>query len=220
MSNVLQDRQNQLWMQTQDSDGPHKAAIITPGAPMKPLRCQWQPQVRTGIDPKTGKPYNWDNLYVYQSTQITDERFVLDIIHRFATPGDYAAANCFEFEMQQVIGGYLYNGGMQARFDAKEWFGFNFGAKTWNALSVQILPGDFDTPTTNLSHITIEYLRVEGFLEFLNLTVNNASHALTYKDAAVVTNDKPYLNYAWQLDSRGKGVPINCELWGYDINTF
>lgn len=220
MSNVLQDRQNQPWLQTQDSDGAHLAAKIIPGTPMHPLICQWKPQIRTGIDPKTNKPYNWDNLYMYQTTQIAEDHFVLDILHRYATPGDYAAANCFEFELQQVIGGYLYNGGIQARFDAKEWFGFGFGAKSWNSLGVQLVAGDFDQPATNLSHITAEYLRVEGFLEFLNLTVNGVGHALTYKDAAVATGEKPYLNYAWQQDSRGKGVPINCELWGYNVSTF
>ena len=209
MPTVLQDCQTKPWLQTDDSQGQNKPATITPG---NPLTCSWTPAKRP-----QGQP--WNNLYVYQKGSIgaQDSEFALDLAVSYDTAQDLKNCNCFEFEMQQVIGGYLYNGGWQARFDSNFWWTYNFGAKDWIKSAIPINSGDFTA--SKPTHISAQYQRIQGGLKYLTLAVNGMCNQVSFEDAAVPQAGN-YLSYAWQLDSRGQGAPINVELSAYNVFTF
>lgn len=208
MANVLLDRQNQSWIQQGDSQGAHNDALLNCGTP---LWCSWTPVARP-------QGQFWDNLYVYQTSQIQDSNIQLDIAVRFRTAQDLANTYCFEFECHQVVDNHVFNGGWQARFDDGHWWAYKYGNPgKWMPTGIAINAGDF-TPSQP-TNIIAQYQRVQGGLNFLTLTVNGMCNQVNYTDPAFQKSGANKLNWAFQLDSRGRGAPINIDLLAYNVYT-
>ena len=203
---IIQNAQAQPWLQTQDSPGTHDAAALNPGPT---LWCLWTPAVRTSG--------NWDNLYVYQTSQITDQNVTLDMAVTFRTQQDLTNCNCWEIDLDKILNNQRWDGGWQARFDDGHWWLFDVQAGAWVPSGIPIRPGDFISgqPT----RITCQYNLSSAGTRFISLAVQGQYNAVNITKPQKPKTASNHLNWAWQLDSRGHGAPINIALESYQVFT-
>lgn len=77
----------------------------------------------------------WADAYFYKTlgADASKHNFIFEQSFLFPTPTDSAASNCVELDIQQVIGGNVYNGGWQFDFTENSLRVWNRSGKTWVA---------------------------------------------------------------------------------------
>jgi hypothetical protein len=122
----------------------------------------------------------------------------------FIPVGMQDAPQAFEFECQQILGGYVYNFGWQANYVSNEWRTFNYGAKAWESAS--ILQPHFTAGVWH--HIVAEYHSntVDHFAIFDALTVDGVRFTVNVQHPAFFSGSNNQFTSAVQLDSNGKAA--------------
>lgn len=109
-----------------------------------------------------------------------------------------------EFEIQPVIGGYLYNGGVQCDQHSHLWRVFEKTAVDhgmWVATTVacNLSPGEWH-------FIEAKYHRANTEMYFDSLTVDQTTYPLGIHFLAVADATNDYLSSAFQLDDPSSGI--------------
>jgi hypothetical protein len=125
----------------------------------------------------------------------------------FIPVGMQDAPQAFEFECQQILGGYVYNFGWQANYVSDEWRTFNYGAKAW--VSASILQQHFTAGVWH--HIVAEYHNdaVNHVAYFDALTVDGIRFTVNAQHPAFFSGSNNQFTNAVQLDSNGKALPYS-----------
>jgi len=171
--------------------------------------------------PATRQSGAWDNLYLHQNSTIADSNITLNMLPLYRTSQDLTNCNCWEFEIDKQLSGLWYDGGWQARFDDGHWWYFNPSLGTngeWVPSGIPIRIGDF--VPGQFTHISAQYQVVTGGLKFLTLAVQGQCNQVGWTSPTRQRGGADHLNWAFQLDSRGKGAPINIALAAYNVFTF
>jgi hypothetical protein len=186
--------------------GPAAGATFTPG-----VASPSEDGVATQFSIAPTAPYS--NAYFYQEhTPVTSQ--INALIYEFDVyipQGMENASEGFEFECQQIIGGWVYNFGWQAYYTGKMWRIFDYGLKRWDSTNVPF-PGF--TPGT-WHHIVAEYhndltthtvfhdaLTVDGTRYTVNLTHNayNAGGRDQFTNAVQLDSNKTATPYSVYVD--------------------
>lgn len=131
----------------------------------------------------------------------------------FPTAQDIAAHQAFEFELQQNVGGHIYNMAWQRR-PKDFWYSFNYSTSSWESSGIpvgQLIPGQWiDVAASFLrggdATLTHLALRVDGLTTQVNITRE-----------ATARVESDYLNAAFQLDGNSITAPYEMMLLNMGI---
>lgn len=189
------------WTQEGDSQGSHGPCTVTPGTPTAPMHITFTPAQRPQGE-------NWDNAYIlhrnaYQGA--TQFAYVTSIT--FPTAADIANCEAYEQDFQINDGQHIYNWGWQFLFGTGLRIWNRGGSVKWNSVG---LPFTF---TPGVPVPLIMTFAISGpSVVYLNASINGISTPLNIAYRAVAEKQSPYMNNAIQLDSKGKGAPIQLNL--------
>lgn len=129
----------------------------------------------------------------------TEFRYALDVM--FPAASDIAACQALEFEMQQSVGGKMFNMAWQLDFHSKTCRPFNYAASAWEPSSI---PVPFFTPGAVVSLVST-FSRKDGAGVHKNLFVNGYSYPVDISHPLVPKTDGDYFNVAFQMDTNANG---------------
>ncbi len=130
------------------------------------------------------------------------------------TAADLAASQAIEFELQQNVGGHIYNMAWQADIaGTKVWRTFDYNTSQWIAtnIPVSITPGEWNA-------IEAVFLRGEaGTMTHVSLSLNGITHPVNITKTATPRVESDYVHCAFQLDSGSTAAPYTCKVQGVNI---
>lgn len=200
------------WTEQGDSPGPHGPCTLTAATETTPMRISFTPAVR----PK-GSP--WDNVYVLQRHHIQNWTWLAYFVTVFfPQQQDIDDCTAFELDVQMNLGNAVINWGWQ--------FLIGTGVRIWNKsahswLGPVLPPGAAAFSPGVEKHILCAFSHdAERDVRYDGIAVDGTWYPLNQTYPTIPEKQNPYLNNAVQLDSKGKGAPVNlmlneCSLVGY-----
>jgi hypothetical protein len=188
-----------------DAPGHPSTCQITPGTPTVPMKAVFHPGVRP---PKTP----WSNAYILHRNQFTNSTdWSYNSTVMYPTQQDIDNSQCYEEDRQDNPGSMIFNWGWQFRFGE--------GGFIWNR-SANNGNGDWEGPFLTPAAVAFTpgvpkqivalHSRDTAHLTYLGVAIDGAFMPLNITFPAVPKVQAPYVNNAWQLDSKGQGAPITC----------
>lgn len=190
------------WTEQADSPGEHGTCPITQGTLTEPQKALFTPAKRPQGEP-------WDNVYIlHRNPASTATTFAYVLSVTFPTEQDIANCNAFEMDFQMNDGHTIYNWGWQ--------FLIGTGLRIWDRsagawVKEPVLPFPAFAAGVPL-RIVAAFSRNGQQLSYLGMGLNGVWNAINHSYSAIAEAQEPYLNNAWQLDSKGQGAPIACWL--------
>lgn len=193
------------------------AAADTGATGNVPVASQSQPSTTTAwfaIDPQT-KAYA--NAYFYKKlgadASKTSFKYALRLM--CATAAECAASQAVELDVQQVIGGVVYNTGAQWDFADGQFRVWNRSGHAWVATGIVATRW---TPGQWMS-VVLETHRTDTTVVYDAITVNGVRTALTQSYPAPNLGLTPMLNCAVQLDGNKTGAPYHIYVDAVSMTT-
>lgn len=188
------------WTTQADSSGAHGTCVLTPGT----LSC---PQKVTFTPAKRESGQLWDNAYIlHRNAASAATLFAYCIELTFPTQQDIDNCNAPELDFQMNDGQHIFNWGYQ--------FLIGTGLRIWNRsvgawVKSPVCQFPPFVPGVPLRIVVMHSRTAESVL-YNGVALNGTWIPLTDVMPVVAKQETPYLNCAWQLDSKGQGAPISC----------
>lgn len=130
------------------------------------------------------------------------------------TAADLEACQAVEFELQQNVGGQIYNMAWQADIKGSgAWRTFDYNTSKWvmTSIPVGITAGEWTA-------IEAVYLRgSDCTLTHVSLSLNGVEYPVNIRKAATPKVESDYVHCAFQLDSGSTPVPYVCHVQGVNV---
>lgn len=198
------------WTTEADSPGPHGTCTVTLGTLTSPQRVLFTPAKRPEGE-------FWDNVYIlHRNVYSAATLFAYCISITFPTQQDIDNCNAPELDFQMNDGHTIFNWGYQ--------FLIGTGLRIWNrSVGAWVKDPVMQFPTFKPGEplkIVAMHSRIGSNVMYNGVALDGTWTPLSHLFPAVPEVQAPYLNCAWQLDSKGKGAPIaawmdNCSVIGY-----
>lgn len=130
---------------------------------------------------------------------------------------DTSSAQALEFDVNQGFGGNRYIMGTQCGINSdRQW-------DVWDAKAGNWVPTGI--PCTNVqaytwNHVTEEFARVNGQVQFVSITLNGQKSYVNRTSAPQPIPQNNELNVAVQLDTRGNAAPVTMWVDKVTLNTW
>jgi len=171
----------------------------------------------TVFSAKGNYPYNNGYWYLPITGNFdADTLFSYSLQFMLPTAADLSACQAVEFELQQNVGGNIYNMAWQADIKGSGlWRTFNYTTSAWEAttIPVKLIAGEWTA-------ITATFLRsASGTLTHVDFTLNGVTTPINVTRAATPMVQSDYLHAAFQLDSNGMTppTPYICHVKGMTV---
>ena len=140
--------------------------------------------------------------------------FCYQVQFMLPTAADLQACQAVEFELQQNVGGHIYNMAWQA--DIKgcgAWRTFDYNTSQWIQTSIpaSLTAGEWMA-------VEAVYLRgADCTLTHVSLSVDGVVHPVNIRKAGTPKVESDYVHCAFQLDSGSTPVPYVCHVQGVNV---
>lgn len=199
------------WTSQADSPGTHGSCTILPATLTTPMKVSFTPASRP-----QGQLY--DNCYIlHRNAGINASLFAYVVSVMF--PSQQGITNCdaFEMDFQQNTGSTIFNLGWQALFGTG-WRIWDRSLGAWEDSGIALPSTQFVPNVPTL--ITNMFSRTADSVTYVGMSINGGYTPLNVTYPAIEEAQAPYLNNAVQVDSKGKGAPINlcvnaCTILGF-----
>jgi len=193
---------SQAWTEESDSKTGGKC-VLSAGNASTPMKAVFSPTA--------GSP--WANAYILHRHPFTPAtNWTYPVTAMYPTQADIDNSQCFELDRQDNPGGNMFNWGIQLRFGSGL-FIWNRAAKNgageWEGPIPDTLPLVKFTPGV-AKQLALTCSRDSSRLAYEALCIDDKIVSLPYNYPSVVKAQTPYVNNAFQLDSKGQGKPITC----------
>lgn len=178
---------------------------ITPGDPTQPMKIVYHP----------AKSNPWPQAYILHRNAFSNAtQWSYPVVATFPTQQDISNCEAFELDRQDNPGATMFNWGWQFRIGT--------GLFVWNRALHESKGGGWEGPVLPASaaaftpgvpkQIVVLHSRDAARVSYLGVAVDGLWTPLQISFPAVPKTQQPYVNNAWQLDSKGQGAPITCSV--------
>jgi hypothetical protein len=158
-------------------------------------------------------------LLVHHSRKVLDwaNKWTFHLEIQFPTLYDFTSSQAIEFELQQDVGGYIFNMAWQANFvgASKTWKTFDYTNKVFESTGIPVNFSLFNTQ--QYCRMEAVYTRTANTTTHVSLKVNDILYQINKTRPAFARVLSPHTNAAFQLDSNHVPLPYIVHARNFNV---
>jgi hypothetical protein len=163
--------------------------------------------------------YPYNNGYWYTTLGKFDwaNKWTFHLEIQFPTLYDFTSSQAIEFELQQDVGGYIFNMAWQANFvgASKTWKTFDYTNKVFESTGIPVNFSLFNTQ--QYCRMEAVYTRTANTTTHVSLKINDILYQINKTRPAFARVLSPHTNAAFQLDSNHVPLPYIVHARNFNV---